>query len=259
MTSTASGRLWGARPRDWADIQEGMVSPVYRAVFDRVGVANGTRYLDVGCGAGMAAQLAAARGARVAGLDAAEPLLVIARERVPDGDFREGDIEILPFPDRSFDLVTGFNSFQYAGNPVVALSEAGRVVAADGTVVVVIWGSPEGMEAVAMIGALGSLLPPPPPGTPGPFALSEEVALRQFAVDAGLRPLAVFDVDCPFVYPDETTAVRGFASTGVAARAMELTSEQAVQKAFADAVAAFRQPDGSYRIGASFRCLLARP
>jgi SAM-dependent methyltransferase len=169
------------------------------------------------------------------------------------------DIEILPFPDRSFDLVTGFNSFQYAGNPVVALSEAGRVVAADGTVVVVIWGSPEGMEAVAMIGALGSLLPPPPPGTPGPFALSEEVALRQFAVDAGLRPLAVFDVDCPFVYPDETTAVRGFASTGVAARAMELTSEQTVQKAFADAVAAFRQPDGSYRIGASFRCLLARP
>jgi hypothetical protein len=36
---------------------------------------------------------------------------------------------------------------------------------------------------------------------------------------------------------------------------MELTSEQAVQEAYANAVAPFRQPDGSYRIGASFRCL----
>jgi hypothetical protein len=65
----------------------------------------------------------------------------------------------------------------------------------------------------------------------------------------------VFDVDCPFVYPDQATAVRGFSSTGYAARAMELTSEQAVQEAYANAVAPFRQPDGSYRIGASFRCL----
>jgi ubiquinone/menaquinone biosynthesis C-methylase UbiE len=137
----------------------------------------------------MAAQLTATRGARVTGLDAAEALLAIARERVPNGDFHIGDIENLPFPDRTFDVVTGFNSFQFAGNPVVALAEAGRVVTSDGTIVIVTWGSPEGIEAVAMVGALGSLLPPPPPGTPGPFALSDEAALRQFAADAGFRPV----------------------------------------------------------------------
>ena len=209
------------------------MGPVYQSVFDRVGVSHGTHYLDVGCGAGMAAQLAATRGARVTGLDAAEALLAIARERLPNGDFHIGDIENLPFPDRTFDVVTGFNSFQFAGNPVVALAEAGRVVRSDGTIVIVTWGSPEGMEAVAMVGALGSLLPPPPPGTPGPFALSDEAALRQFAADAGLRPVAVFDVDCPFVYPDQATAVRGFSSTGYAARAMELTSDRSARRSAA--------------------------
>ncbi|MGH8777076.1 MAG: class I SAM-dependent methyltransferase [Jiangellaceae bacterium] len=43
--------------------------------------------LDCGCGAGRFAQLAAARGALVAGVDAAEQLVAIAAERIPDGDF----------------------------------------------------------------------------------------------------------------------------------------------------------------------------
>lgn len=46
------------------------------------------RLLDMGCGLGLAAQLAAGRGAQVAGLDAAETSIAIARERTPEGDFR---------------------------------------------------------------------------------------------------------------------------------------------------------------------------
>ena len=102
-------------------------------------------------------------------------------------------------------------------------------------------------------------MPPPPPGAPGPFALSDEAALRKFAADAGLMPVEVFDVDSPFVYPDEATAIRGLNAAGVAARAMENSSEQAVTDAHAKAIAPFRQPDGSYRIKATFRCLLAQP
>ena len=47
------------------------------------------------------------------------------------------------------------------------------------------------------------LMPPPPAGAPGPFALSDVSALRKFAADAGLTPVEVFDVDTPFVYADE--------------------------------------------------------
>ena len=257
-TAAAHGRLWGNRSRDWADVQEGKVRPVYEAVMLRTGVKAGTRYLDVGCGAGMAARLAADRGALVSGIDAAAPMLAIARERTPGGDFRHGDLESLPFADAAFDVVTGFNAFQFAGNPGAALAEAGRVTRREGMIVVVTWGPPEGMPAASLVTALRGLMPPPP-DAPGPFALSDEAALRRFATDAGLRPFEVFDVDSPFIYPDLDTAVRGLNSSGVAARAMEHASEEAVTQAHRAALAPFRQPDGGYRIAAYFRCLLARP
>jgi SAM-dependent methyltransferase len=258
-TADINGRLWGARASDWADIQEGTVRPVYEAVLARTHVKSGTRFLDVGCGAGMAAQIAAGRGAEVSGIDAAPVLLDIARLRTPRGDFRVGDLEELPFGDGSFDVVTGFNSFQYAGNPTVALGEARRVTKPGGAVVIMTWGNPDGMEAASLVAALRPLMPPPPPGAPGPFALSDESALRKFAADAGLKPMEVFDVDSPWAYAEEATAVRGLNSSGVAARAMENSGEQAVTEAHAKAIAPFRQPDGSYRIKATFRCLLAQP
>jgi len=132
-TAATNGRLWGARARDWADLQEGMVRPVYEAVLRRTRIKAGSHYLDVGCGTGMAAQMASALGARAVGIDASEALLTIARERTPSGHFRIGDLEALPLTDQSFDVVTGFNSFQYAGNPGVALAEARPFALSDET------------------------------------------------------------------------------------------------------------------------------
>ena len=59
-------------------------------------------------------------------------------------------------------------------------------------------------------------------------------------------------------YSDLATALRGLKSHGGAARAIERSGEEAVDSAHSLALAPVRQPDGSYRIGASFRCLLAR-
>lgn len=258
-TSAQNGRLWGARAQDWADIQEGQFRTAYDAVFDTCGLGHGTRHCDVGCGAGMAAMLAAGRGAQVSGLDAAEGLLGIARKRVPAGDFRTGDLEELPFADAQFDLVTGFNAFQFAANPARALAEAGRIVKPNGRIVVMTWGTPEGMQAAALVAALKPLLPPPPPGAPGPFALSQPSALRALAESAGLQPLEVFDVACHWAYPDLATALRGLGSSGVAVRAAELSGAQAVDDAHAAALQPLRQADGGYRIAAAFRWLLAAP
>lgn len=255
-TFAINGRLWGARANDWANIQEGMCRPVYEAVLTRTNVHAGTAYLDVGCGAGMAAQMAAQRGARVSGLDAAENLLAIARTRVPTGDFRTGELEELPFADGTFDVVAGFNSFQYAANPSAGLAEAKRVAKPGARIAIVTWGKPEGMEAASLLGALRPLLPPPPPGAPGPFALSDETALRAFATAAGLTPAEVFDVDSPWHYPDLAIALRALKAAGVTVRAIEHAGEDAVDQANTTALAPFRQADGSYRVGATFRCLL---
>ena len=256
-TSQSNGPLWGERAQDWADIQEGMCRGVYDAVFAKAGITLGTAYLDAGCGAGMAASIAQAKGARVSGLDASDALLAIARKRVPYADLRQGELETLPFDGGTFDLVTGFNAFQYAAQPVAALSEARRVAKSGGTVVVMTWGPPEGMPAASLVAALKPLLPPPPPGAPGPFALSDPKALADFAAQAGLTPGEVVTVDCPWVYPDLDTGVRGLDSSGVAARARAHSGDAAVSDAHRQALTPFRQPDGSYRIGASFLCLFA--
>ncbi len=181
-----------------------------------------------------------------------------SRERVPAGDFRTADLESVPFADAAFDVVTGFNSFQFAGDLLRALTEARRVTRPGSKVVVMTWGQPEGMEAAAIVSSLRPLLPAPPPGAPGPFALSDEAKLRALAEAAGLTPQAVVDVDSPWFYPDEATALRGLGSSGVAARAIALSGRAAVDAAHAAAIAPFRQADGSIRIGAACRFLVAR-
>ncbi len=256
-TAAINGRLWGTHAQDWAEVQEGQFRAAYEDVFNGLNLTQATSYCDLGCGAGMAALIAAQRGAHVSGLDAADNLLPLARARVPSGDLRLGELEELPFSDGVFDVVTGFNSFQYAASPVIALAEAKRITKPTGRVVVMTWGSPEGMEAASLVSALKPLLPPPPPGAPGPFALSDATALTAFATAAGLKPLEVRDVACVWQYPDLETALRGLGSSGVAVRAAENSSEEAVNQAHAAALAPFCRADGSYQIGAAFRWLVA--
>jgi SAM-dependent methyltransferase len=257
-SAEVQGRLWGAAARDWAEANEPSCEPFYQAVFDAIGLTDGQRLLDAGCGAGLALQLAAKRGATVAGIDASAGLLEIAEERVPDADLQRGDLEQLPYADESFDAVTAFNSVQYAADPVAAVGELRRVGRPGAAVALVTWGSPDRCETRVILAAIGGLLPPPPPGAGGPFALSESGRLEELAAAAGLRPERADDVPTPFVYPDLATALRAQLSSGPARRAIETAGEPATRDALTAAFATSRQPDGSYRQDNSFRYLVAR-
>jgi SAM-dependent methyltransferase len=87
-----SGETWGERAADWACLVEPYARRANDALFDRGGVGPGTRLLDIACGSGYAASVAAGRGATVAGLDASEALIAIARARTPDAAFQVGDM-----------------------------------------------------------------------------------------------------------------------------------------------------------------------
>jgi SAM-dependent methyltransferase len=252
-TSEVNGPLWGARARDWAEVQAGQFATAFHAVLAHIKAGPGTCHLDAGCGASMAGALSASLGATVSGLDASDALLEIARERTPEGDFRQGDLEALPFADDSFNLVTGFNSFQYAGDA----AQAGRVTRPGGRIVIMTWGEPAGMEAAGHIVAIKPLMPPASPGAAGPFALSDETNLRAFAQAGGLTPLEVVDVDTPWQYPDLATALRGIASSGVAAKALAHSGENAFTEAMTGFLTPFRKPDGSISFGARARYLVA--
>ena len=159
------GDLWGDRARDWAEVMEGWDGwgiPLYRHVLERVPVASGTRLLDVGCGAGRFCRIAADRGAKVAGIDASGPLVEIARERVPNADFRVGDMEQLPWADESFDVVTGFNSFFIAGDIVNALREARRVSRAGAIVAMTVFGRPDQCQSTPVFASLAEFAPSQP-------------------------------------------------------------------------------------------------
>jgi ubiquinone/menaquinone biosynthesis C-methylase UbiE len=169
-TAERQGRLWSTRARDWADLQQYLAKPSWLAVIAEHGPLLDREVLDVGCGAGGFAELAAAAGARVSGIDAAPALVEIAAQRVPAGRFLVGELQRLPYPDHSFDLVTGFNAFQYAADPVRALRGARRVTRPGGAVVVMIWGTAAECEPAAHLAALGASMPPPPPGATRPHS-----------------------------------------------------------------------------------------
>jgi SAM-dependent methyltransferase len=255
-TASVQGQIWGTRAKDWANAQEGVAVPLFEAVLQETAVGANTSVLDIGCGSGIFCEMAAKRGARVSGLDASEPLLAIARERVQGGDFRTGEMEELPYADQTFDVVTGFSSFQFAANPVNALQEASRV-SRTGSVVIAVFGKPEENESTAYIKAMGSLLPSPPPGAPGPFALSADGALEALAIKAGMTPTIVKTIECPWDYPDEKTALRGLLSSGPAIRAIQNKGEEVVRDVVLQVIAPFKTGSGGYYLTNNFRYLIA--
>lgn len=256
-SSEVQGRLWGAAPQDWLE-NEPFSVPLYEAVFAALAIGDGLRLLDAGCGAGLALQMAAARGATVSGIDAAEALLEVARERVPDADLRHGDLEDLPFADDAFDVTTSFNAVQYAADPEVALGEIRRVVRPGGAVAIITWGDPERCDTRAVLTAVGRLLPPPPPGAVGPFALSAPSKLEEFAASAGLRAERAAEVPAPFSFASLDDAVRIQLSAGPLQRAVEHAGEEATRQALRDAFAPFVRADGSIHQENFFRYLIAR-
>jgi SAM-dependent methyltransferase len=256
-TAQVQGDLWGVRAAEWADLQEGSFRPLYEAAYKSAKAGHGTTVVDVGCGAGLALQVARELGAKVSGIDAASGLAAIARRRNPDADIRIGEIEDLPFADKSFDVTSGFNSFQYAGNPVNALKQARRVTKTGGAVIIAVWGAAEKCQLAPYLAAVGKLMPPPPPGAPGPFALSAPGALEKLAGDAGLEPAASAGVVTTMRFPDEATALRGLLASGVVERAIRNSGEPAVRNGIAEAIRPARRADGSYAFENEWRFLVA--
>lgn len=251
------GKLWGKNPKDWANIQEptGMVG--YKYTLDFLKLTSADTLLDVGCGSGIFSGLAYETGATVTGIDASEALIAEAKQRVPSISFSVGEMEELPFNDGAFSVVCGFNSFQYAANVKNALSEAKRVLKHGGKIAAMIWGNKEDCEAATYLKAVGSLLPPPPPGAPGPFALTEDHLLESILKEIGFK--IIDDADLPSIwdYPDMETALKGLLAVGPAAKAVENSGFQKVYETVSEAVRPYVQANGHVVYKNKFRVVIA--
>ncbi|MCK5279210.1 MAG: class I SAM-dependent methyltransferase [Cyclobacteriaceae bacterium] len=251
------GQLWGHRPEDWAIIQEKTARSGYDYVLDFLNLNNSIKLLDIGCGSGLFCDLAHSKETHVTGLDASDKLIEQAKIRNPSVNFMVGEMEEIPFESKAFDIVCGFNSFQYASSIKDALIEAKRVLKDKGKLVAMIWGNKEECEVAGYMKALGSLLPPPPPGAPGPFALSENKLLERLLEEAGLRIIDNIDIESIWDYQDDETAVKGLMSAGTVSRAIETSGLEQVIETISEVVKPYTQPNGHVVYRNKFRILIS--
>ncbi|MGF6712052.1 SAM-dependent methyltransferase [Luteibacter sp. W1I16] len=91
-------------------------------------LVRGGDVLDVACGTGAWLGQFSSMGARtISGIDLSIKAIEAARVAYPDGDFRAGPAEVLPFPNASFDVVTCMGSLEHFVDKLGALREMLRV------------------------------------------------------------------------------------------------------------------------------------
>jgi SAM-dependent methyltransferase len=214
---------WGRRASTFATLSEPSACREYVSIHHRLGIGPGDRVLDMACGSGLALELAAARGAVCAGIDASPRLIAVAKHRSPEADLRVGDMGALPWDDGSFDVVTSFRGIW--GTTPGAVAEAHRVLAPGGRLSITCWGnvrkSPGAWMMIPFLwatedkiehqGAMVSL------GRPG--------VGEAFLAEHGFEVEERFGVPFCFEYPDPETYARGLAATGPAYEAIQSIGE----------------------------------
>ncbi|WP_078912751.1 class I SAM-dependent methyltransferase [Streptomyces sp. NRRL S-646] len=265
-----------ARARDWSEIQERMLVPLYEAVYERLEVGPGTRLLGLGCGSGLALLMAASRGAAaVTGVDHSSPeRLALARERLlPDGwgtraragtrvvDGSPGDITAAGDAETpAFTLVTAFEPIGcLAGDSegLGGLLQAATPLAGHGAPVVLAgWGPPERCTTSSVLRVATRLADPL--RSPGSWRPALRDDLEEVAQRAGLKPDGSGRVACPFGYAGMDSALRGLLSTGLFDAAISATDQAQVDKELAEALHPYQRRDGTVWMPNVFRYLIAR-
>jgi ubiquinone/menaquinone biosynthesis C-methylase UbiE len=150
------------------------------AFVDRLDIQPGMNVLDVACGNGNLAVLAARKGANVTGIDIADNLIESAKRRAAaEGlniKFEQGDAEAMPYPDNSFDLVMTMFGAMFAPRPEVTAAELVRVCKPGGTIAMANW-TPTG-HAGKMFKLATKYIPPPDMPPPVLWGVEEEVEKR---------------------------------------------------------------------------------
>lgn len=155
------------------------MEPDARAFYERLDIPAGGQLLDVACGSGQLALLAARDGVDVTGVDIAPNLIERARARAKaDGlsaRFMEGDAEALPFDDASFEVVASLFGAMFAPQPELVAQELLRVCSPGGIIAMGNW-TPGGFVG-QMFKTFSKFIAPP--GMPSPVLWGDEAVVRQ--------------------------------------------------------------------------------
>jgi SAM-dependent methyltransferase len=180
---------------------------------DTLGITNGLKLLDLGCGDGTTALPAARRGAEVLGVDIATNLVAAGNQRaraagLANCTFQEGDASDLnELADDSFDLVVTVFGAMFAPRPFDVAQEIVRVTRPGGRIVMGNWipGDPTLVAQLLRISAAYS--PPPPEGfiSPVTWGVEEDVLARYAAAGISHEQISFSRETYRFVSPAAPT------------------------------------------------------
>ena len=219
----------------------------------------GERVLELACGPGGLGLEAARRvalGGEVVLSDVAAEMTAIAAARasalgLENVRTRELDLEAIDEPDAAYDVVLCREGLMFATDPARAAGEIGRVLRPGGRVAVAVWGPRERNPWLgSVLDAVGAQLgaPMPPPGIPGPFALSDAAALGGYLSGAGLSGVTVDELPVPLhTVSFEDWWARTSALAGPLAKILVNLAPEAVEAIRArlrEAVAPYQNEDG---------------
>lgn len=199
MSTQHYGETYGANPA--ANYERYFVpaigAPLATDLVHRAAIQPGERVLDVACGTGIVARLAAphvgAAGA-IAAIDVNPGMLGVARATTPPGmsiQWHEADAAALPLPDETFDVVLCQMGLQFMPDQPAALREMRRVSVAGGRVLLNTPG-PAGAVFTIFADALKRHIGPEAAGfVQLVFSLHETTRIQQLMSAAGLRDVQV--------------------------------------------------------------------
>jgi ubiquinone/menaquinone biosynthesis C-methylase UbiE len=218
------------------------------------GARPGERVLDVACGTGIVARIAAGRvgsDGTVVGLDVSAPMLDAARALAAgEGlsiEWREGSAMKLPLPDTAFDLVLCQQGLQFFPDRAAALREMHRVLGPGGRLALSVWRQIEGSPGFAVLAKAlshhigpeaGALLPS------GPFGLSEAEEIRALIAGAGFRDIAIDPAVKTLRYPSPDEFVRRYVAGSALAGPVAAAADDARAALLAEVNAGLRRYAG---------------
>lgn len=220
--------------------------PWAKLLADQLELTAGESVLDVACGPGTVARIAAQRvgpGGRVVGVDFSPSMLVVARDKPPVAggapiEYRQAPADELPLPDGDFDVVTCQHGLQFFPDRPAALAEMRRVLRRGGRLGVAVWCSiaecpPFDALADGIAEALGN--PLATMYRAGPWAIPDADDVMSLVDRAGFADLTVARYELPLVFEGGAAQlVDSLSATAVAAEVAAL--DQAGRQKLVDAV-----------------------
>jgi SAM-dependent methyltransferase len=188
------------------------LAPAADRAVDAAEIGPGERVLDVGCGTGNAALLAAMRGAQVTGVDPAPRLLEVAAGRAAaagiEATWTPGSATALPVPDGAFDATLSVFAAIFARPAASVVSELVRVTAPDGRIVLTTWTTDGAVAAGSAVLRAALADAARAPGGTDPRDWGDPEHLRALFAPHGIVPEVdpfehVFTADSPAAFADE--------------------------------------------------------